>query len=40
MSVEEIATAYVQYIESLFTGEQLPEHTASLHFIKQIDNDI
>ena len=36
---EEVANAYVQYIECLFTGEELPN--TSLHsFIKQIDNDI
>lgn len=35
--VEEIATAYVNYIESLFSGEPLPE-TALNKLIQQIDN--
>ncbi|WP_342511052.1 DUF3196 family protein [Sporosarcina sp. FSL K6-1522] len=38
-SIEEIATAYVQYIESLFSGEQLPETELHLR-IQQIDNDL
>ena len=34
---EDVANAYVQYIECLFTGEDLPN--TSLHtFIKQIDD--
>jgi len=36
--VEEVATAYVNYIESLFSGEQLPETALNL-LIQQIDND-
>lgn len=35
---EEVATAYVNYIESLFSGEQLPETALNL-LIQQIDND-
>lgn len=35
---EDVATAYVNYIESLFSGEQLPETELNL-LIKQIDND-
>ena len=35
---EDVATAYVNYIESLFSGEQLPETELNL-LIQQIDND-
>lgn len=35
---EEIANSYVQYIESMFSGEQLPD-TAICAFIDQIDNE-
>lgn len=35
---EEVATAYVNYIESLFSGEQSPETALNL-LIQQIDND-
>lgn len=35
---EEVATAYGNYIESLFSGEQLPETALNL-LIQQIDND-
>ena len=35
---EEVATAYVNYIESLFSGEQLPKTALNL-LIQQIDND-
>ena len=35
---EEVATAYVNYIESLFSGEQLPRTALNL-LIQQIDND-
>lgn len=35
---EEVATAYVNYIESLFSGEQFPETALNL-LIQQIDND-
>jgi tetratricopeptide (TPR) repeat protein len=37
-NAEEVATAYVNYIESLFSGEQLPETALNL-LIQQIDND-
>ena len=37
-TVEEVASAYVQYIECLFTGEDLPKTT--LHsFIRRIDEE-
>lgn len=35
-SVEEIADAYIQYIDSLFSGEELP-YTPLLAFIEQLD---
>lgn len=35
---EEVATAYVNYIESLFSGERLPKTALNL-LIQQIDND-
>ncbi|MDS9471367.1 tetratricopeptide repeat protein [Sporosarcina pasteurii] len=37
-SKEEIANAYIEYIDSLFSGEELP-NTPLLAFIKQLDND-
>ncbi|AOV07573.1 tetratricopeptide repeat protein [Sporosarcina ureilytica] len=37
-SAEEIANSYIVYIESLFSGEELP-YTPLLAFIKQLDND-
>ncbi|WP_188006623.1 Cytochrome c-type biogenesis protein CcmH/NrfG [Sporosarcina sp. ANT_H38] len=37
-TVEEVTTAYVNYIESLFSGERLPESGLN-KLIQQIDND-
>ena len=39
ISAEEIATAYVNYIESLFSGEQLPDTPLCTYLFKHIDND-
>ena len=36
---EEVAEAYLYYIESLFSGEELPD-TPLCSFIKQLDNDL